>query len=229
MSYPGSKAGAGVYQAIINQIPPHDVYIEGFGGSAALYRKKRKALRNKLIEIDTEVFSKLEAEFRFESGVYVMCADFIEWATHEMPSLNTFIYLDPPYLGSTRSNRRYYLHEFRTEPQHRRLLEICLFLSEWKSKPFIMISGYDSDLYRECMKDWRVVSFQAMTRGGPRTEYLWMNYEEPERLHEYTYLGQNYRERERIKRKAKRWVEGLARLPVLERRAILGELEQRYF
>lgn len=32
MTYKGGKAGAGVYQQIINQIPPHDVYIEPFLG-----------------------------------------------------------------------------------------------------------------------------------------------------------------------------------------------------
>lgn len=28
MRYPGGKGGAGVYQTIINNIPPHDTYIE---------------------------------------------------------------------------------------------------------------------------------------------------------------------------------------------------------
>jgi hypothetical protein len=32
MTYPGGKGGAGVYQMIINQIPPHRVYIEPFLG-----------------------------------------------------------------------------------------------------------------------------------------------------------------------------------------------------
>jgi hypothetical protein len=30
MSYPGGKGGSGVYQTIINQQPPHEVYIEPF-------------------------------------------------------------------------------------------------------------------------------------------------------------------------------------------------------
>ena len=32
MSYPGGKNGAGVYQKIINLMPPHDRYFEPLGG-----------------------------------------------------------------------------------------------------------------------------------------------------------------------------------------------------
>ena len=51
MTYPGGKAGAGVYQRIINQIPPHDVYVEPFLGDGALLRRKRPAGRNIGIEL----------------------------------------------------------------------------------------------------------------------------------------------------------------------------------
>ena len=34
MTYPGGKNGAGIYQRIINHMPPHETYIEAFLGSA---------------------------------------------------------------------------------------------------------------------------------------------------------------------------------------------------
>lgn len=34
-NYLGGKNGSGVYQAIINLLPPHDTYIEGFLGTGA--------------------------------------------------------------------------------------------------------------------------------------------------------------------------------------------------
>ena len=41
-----------------------------------------------------------------------------------------------------------------------------------------------------------------MTRGGRlATEWVWMNYPEPIALHDYRYLGEDFREREPIKRK----------------------------
>jgi hypothetical protein len=43
MTYPGGKNGTGTFQKIINQMPPHDVYIEAFLGSGAVMRLKRPA------------------------------------------------------------------------------------------------------------------------------------------------------------------------------------------
>ena len=43
MAYPGAKNGAGVFQTIINQIPPHEVYIEPYLGGGAIMRAKLAA------------------------------------------------------------------------------------------------------------------------------------------------------------------------------------------
>jgi hypothetical protein len=52
LTYPGGKNGAGVYQKIINQMPPHQVYIEPFLGGAAIMRLKRPAPLNIGIDRD---------------------------------------------------------------------------------------------------------------------------------------------------------------------------------
>lgn len=86
----------------------------------------------------------------------------------------------------------------------------------------VMLSGYWSALYAERLKDWHSVTFQVMTRGGRVvTEWLWCNFPEPVALHDYRYLGENFRERERIKRKRQRWTQRLDTMPLLERRALL--------
>lgn len=56
------------------------------------------------------------------------------------------------------------------------------------------------------------------------TEHLWMNYPEPIALHDYRYLGADYRQRERITRKIKRWQRKLANMPTLERQALLAAM-----
>jgi len=39
-----------------------------------------------------------------------------------------------------------------------------------------MISGYWSPLYATMLKGWRSIKFPAMTRGGVREEWVWMNF-----------------------------------------------------
>lgn len=43
MTYPGGKAAAGVYQRIINLMPPHSLYIEPFLGGGAIMKLKKPA------------------------------------------------------------------------------------------------------------------------------------------------------------------------------------------
>jgi hypothetical protein len=136
----------------------------------------------------------------------------------------TLIYCDPPYLREVRSSKeRIYAREFCSEEEHRPLLTILN-----KRRSMVMISGYDSDLYRELLAPpkWRQIVYKAGTRGGPRDECLWMNYPEPVELHDYRYLGTGYRERERIRRKQKRWRAKLEAMPLMERQALMSVIEE---
>jgi hypothetical protein len=110
-----------------------------------------------------------------------------------------------------------------TDAQHTALLDAVLGLP-----CMVQISGYFSELYANALKSRRMVRFMAMTRGGLREECLWMNYPQPQTLHDLSYLGQDYRERERIKRKAARWTARINALPALERCAVLSEALQQH-
>ncbi|MDR4505063.1 MAG: hypothetical protein MRK01_09770 [Candidatus Scalindua sp.] len=90
----------------------------------------------------------------------------------------------------------------------------------------VMISGYESALYKESLKSWHAHCFQAACHHGVATEWLWRDYEVPVDLHEYRYLGNNFRERERIKRKTKRWAAKLQSIPVSACQALLSALDE---
>lgn len=46
------------------------------------------------------------------------------------------------------------------------------------------------------------MTYATQTRSGATAQKrVWMNYPEPLELHDYKFLGRNFRERERIKRK----------------------------
>lgn len=137
-------------------------------------------------------------------------------------SARDLVYCDPPYLMETRGGRRrLYEHELSTL-EHRRLLRAIR-----KLPSMVMISGYWSSLYSEMLEGWNSMHFEAMTRGGrTATEWVWFNFPLPVELHDYRYLGENFRERERIKRKKLRWTARLQRMPVLERQALLSAIRE---
>ena len=215
MAYPGAKNGAGVYQTIINQIPPHDVYIEPYLGSGAIMRAKRPA---PVANIGIELSSKTIAAFGDTEGFLINCGRALDFLTTFNFMGQEFVYCDPPYVRSTRRSSKD-IYEFEmSDDDH------CELLNVLKMLPCnVMISGYPSDLYEMYLSDWRYELFITRTRQGSAEECIWMNYPEPTVLHDYSFLGDNFRERERIKRKATRWAKRLASLPPLERLAILSE------
>lgn len=84
---------------------------------------------------------------------------------------NVLIYADPPYVLSTRHGKQY-RHEM-TDEQHEELLDT---LSNHCGP--VLLSGYDSDLYRDILHDWHreEIPSRAQT-SGTRVEVLWMNFE----------------------------------------------------
>lgn len=220
MRYPGGKGTC--FQQIINLMPPHKIYIEAFAGGAAVFRNKRPAELNILIELDYDQYmhlcNTLEAPI-----VKVYNIDALDYLRGYEPDEDTLIYVDPPYLPAARKSGKLYRHEL-TKDNHIELIK--QLRSMWPCK--IIVSGYWSDLYFDMLHDWNFYEFDAMTRGGPAIEYLWFNYPWPKQLHTYDHLGSTFRERERITRRQKRWINRLHRLPDLEREAMLKLIKEKF-
>lgn len=234
MTYPGGKNGSGVYQTIINRMPPHDVYIEPFLGGGAIMRLKLPARINIGLDLDADPLvrfggarsTKSAAAGLAKKGVAGCHFEFIRGDALEfLRGYRRFlgselVYCDPPYMRETRGPRDLYRCEM-TDSDHAELLRIL------KRLPCaVMISGYFTRLYAVELRAWHSTHYPTMTRGGSeRIEWLWSNFPEPVALHDYRYLGSDFRERERIKRKKNRWVNRIRRMPLLERRALLSAIE----
>jgi DNA adenine methylase len=234
--YPGGKSGSGVYQRIISQMPPHERYIEPFLGGGAVMRRKRPASESWGVDVDARVVASARRLYRrcewlvprpgglavpFDLGGFTFeRADGIGFLRRFHCRPDTLVYCDPPYPMSTRSSpRRMYRYEL-SDDRHQELLSELLRLPA-----LVMVSGYSCELYDQALSSWRVLRYRTMTRGGLMAdECLWCNFPEPVELHDYRYLGRDYRERERIRRKEARWVRRLSEMTVLERRAVESAL-----
>ena len=228
--FPGSKGGAGVWQRIISAMPPHDLYVEAFAGTGQVLLKKRPARASIAIESDAAVCEALRWSVARtgHAGVNVICGDAISWLEKHRAKLNgsTVVYCDPPYLFETRADprRHYYGHEFGTEWLHGELLAVLSRLSTQGVS--VLISGYRSELYDRLLMHWRRIDYGTTTRGGPVVESLWCNFDEPAQLHDYRFLGVNFRERERLKRKKARWLAKLRKMTPLEAAAVLAAIDE---
>lgn len=218
MSYLGAKSGSGVFQAVVAQMPPHDCYIETHLGTGAVLRAKPPASRSIAIEIDPATL----AAYPPPAGVEIVQGDAIAFLKgfDVAAAGRVLVYMDPPYLPSTRTSAKRYRFDL-DEDGHLATLAVARDLVDRGAA--VMVSGYPSDLYDRELAGWRRITFQAMTRGGVRTEALWLSF--PAGAVAWsTFAGRNFTDRQRIKRKAARWAANYRAVPPAERLAILAAI-----
>ena len=133
----------------------------------------------------TEVTSMPDYLDTYTGRIYEAAARLAGVTLESLPALDliakygqepdVLLYVDPPYLGSTRCRSwDGYRHEMRAESDHRDLadaLHAC--------KAAVVLSGYASELYdRELYPGWDRHTMSAWTGqgdGGNRTEVVWSN------------------------------------------------------
>ncbi len=212
--YPGGKGKC--FQHIINVMPPHDRYIESHLGSGAVLRHKRPARENIGIEIDPRVLARWHHSSI--SNLQIISGD----AREILPKLSLrrddLVYCDPPYLPELRKREIAYRFDYRAE-DHISLLETLRSLDCQ-----IVLSGYSSELYDRELHGWHKLQFQAQTQAGPVIEAVWTNFIPGPVLHDYSYIGSSFRDRERLRRRVTTLAEKLSKAPPIERNAALATL-----
>lgn len=85
-------------------------------------------------------------------------------------SAGVLLYVDPPYLRTTRT-AKLYAHE-ADDAHHIELLELLR-----KHRGPAVVSGYASELYDEALGDWHRIALRALRveKGAARQEILWVN------------------------------------------------------
>lgn len=117
--------------------------------------------------------ARLPPAARRIARVSLECRPALELIPSFTPHPNVLLYVDPPYLGSTRTSGGYQ-HDMRTENEHRALADALT-----GARCAVVISGYPSQLYDELYAGWHQVDIATGTAQGgawaERVEVLWSN------------------------------------------------------
>lgn len=110
----------------------------------------------------------------------IECKDAAELVMEHINDSDVLIYADPPYLDSTRVSK-HYANEM-DDHQH-----ISLLNALKKHSGPVLLSGYDSQLYRDLLEGWYTVKKDAqigITNSKKRVvqEVVWCNFEPPAQL-----------------------------------------------
>jgi len=254
-NYVGSKGNNGVHQNIISHIPVHDVLVIPFLGHCSIVRNiisssilicvdasadVVEAWRSYLVNNFSYVPSFVGSDKYIFTGsnkrvlapiIYLICDDSLVFLKFKLRSLipinmdKISIYLDPPYLLSSRvSSVPIYVNEF-SEKQHIALLNILSTFTNYH----VIISSYRNDLYDSLLSNWSVFSFNSSNRVGSIIETIYYNFSlDDVILHDYSFIGGDYRGRERIKLIRNRFLSKINSMSKLERESFLFSLRSSY-
>lgn len=226
-SYFGGKGGQVAVRSLLNLFPPHRVYLEPFLGSGRVLRTKARAdLFNGGYERSSRVVS---AWADAPPGVSVVCGDAFDllpdavgrWRDFGLSATDILVYCDPPYLLSSRKVGAVYDWEF-SDADHVRLWDML------KALPcMVVVSHLPCVEYDNAFASWRSFDFLNATRRGGQVERVYHNFERGTALHQYEFVGQDRRERERIRRNVDVMMRRYERLPISSRVAFVEALECR--
>lgn len=132
---------------------------------------------------------------------------------------NNFVFLDPPYLHSTRPNQ---INLYRYEMTDKDHIQLLTAVRTCKAK--IMIIHPRCELYDTTLQDWRQIDVKLRYSTKTSEECIYMNYDKPKILQCDKFLGSDCWDRQRIKRKGERFIKKFLNLPALERKYIMDRL-----
>lgn len=230
--YNGGKSGNGVYQTIINLLPPMHTFVSAFIGNGGVERRFNLPPCNYFCDVNETVvdawkvvlngYNKKNPGKKINIGKAPAMRTIKYFAESDK---STLIYCDPPYLFDTRASQQKLYGQFEwSYDDHVKFLQEIV-----KCSCNVLITHPPHILYENLLTGWNVKDFTSVTSSGQKMhDRCWYNYPTPTILQDYTHLGNDYRERELIKNKTARHMAKLQRLPEAERNAILSAVVSTY-
>jgi len=222
-NYTGNKAIPGVRERILGLIPAAHLFVEGFAGSGGIakivYSSGGQVL---LIEKDALQCSQLRLH---APELKVIEADFLSWYRDNENTLpeKTVIFLDPPYLHSTRS-RGADLYNCELTPRDHVAILNTVISSRHK---FIIIHPI-TDLYTQSLKYWDFTQISIRYHKKTSFEGIWTNYDLDTPLFNYLACCKSNTQRQQVKRELSRLHAKFDQMTIAKRSFFLNSLIARY-
>ena len=202
LKYPGAKNRLAEW--ICNYIPKHDVYLEPYAGSLAVFFAKQPVRIETLNDLDGNVvnyfrvirdkpqelieklsltpYARGEYNTAFEQSKtdseVEMARKFAVrcWQGFAVELLKRYNTPDVfMYVDPPYLHGTRKNYLYRYEMENTEHVELLEILAGHPGK--VLLSGYDNDLYNSYLSGWKKVQKKTQAEAGlPRTETLWMNY-----------------------------------------------------
>lgn len=201
-TYFGGKGQGGTVRRLINVIPPHDYYVEPFFGRGRLYEAKAPArIMSFGYELDGRLVDGWKHRCRMDliverrDGLEALRELLAGWDVEGVDPSRVVVYFDPPYLLHTRRAQRATYYREWCDEDHIAFLAMLPAL-----KVRAIVSHLPCVEYGTALAGWHSFTFNNKTHKGLQLEQVWCNFVPGPELHEYTYVGNTFREREHFKR-----------------------------
>ena len=216
MKYVGNKNIPGVIELLVNNLPKSKRYFSLFFGGGGLETSKYTDNAHFICS------EKNKECLKYQSDTAVIeYFDYKDLIEENVFTTEDFVFADPPYTFCSRSSgRKYYKFEF-SEECHQDFLKYIICLNAK-----VMITHPECDIYNQALKNWKKIPFEYQSRNGLFKDCIWINYNTAViELLNYDALGNNFTERQAIKRQRKNIINKFSKMDIHLRNKILSELE----
>jgi DNA adenine methylase len=230
VSYYGGQNGSGHYQILINHIPKADVYVEAFLGHSGVLNNITLDPGSIVYGFDRDArvikhWTSLPKDrfiygcsYNFVNCDYTAAKLILQLYQHK----KVFIHFDPPY---RMTSPKKYLYDIVTDADFTDFLKFVLSIAG--SCP-VMVSHWQDPLFDEYLcgtGGFLHIPFKTMSRRGQIDNGIYINYHPATiDLADKSFVGSNFTDRQRIKRKVERKVKNILSMPDRERQALLESL-----
>ena len=197
----------GVWQRLINEIPPHDTFVALCMGKSKVLEKIRPATHT--LGVDTSAFildliqqTVTDRSIELHKDSCIRFLKSYRWN----PDSRYVIFIDPPSLAQP------------SDFPHMELLGLLASLQGQFPNLYFLVYHPDNPIYNEVLSGWRKVTFSQ--RMGTHAIYASQPIVKG-RLHDYRYVGNNWQDRDALKKAVTRWVNTFTGMVEAEREAML--------